>query len=112
MAGSRKVEKARKRTAGAPAGDDGWALRLYVAGETPRAIAARDNLQRLCEQHLAGKYHIEVIDLLRTPRLARDDQIIAVPTLVRKLPRPVRKVIGDLSDTERVLAGLDLGPRR
>jgi circadian clock protein KaiB len=112
MAGSRKVEKARKRTAGAPAGDHGWALRLYVAGETPRAIAALDNLQRLCEQHLAGKYHIEVIDLLRTPRLARDDQIIAVPTLVRKRPRPVRKVIGDLSDTQRVLVGLDLGPRR
>ena len=112
MAGSRKVEKARKRTAGAPAGDEVWVLRLYVAGQTPRAIAALDNLQRLCEQHLAGKYHIEVIDLLRTPRLARDDQIIAVPTLVRKLPRPVRKVIGDLSDTERVLVGLDVRPRR
>ena len=111
MAGSRKVGRARKRTAGAPAAH-GWALRLYVAGETPRAIAALDNLQRLCEQHLAGKYHIEVIDLLRTPRRARDDQIVAVPTLVRTLPRPVRKVIGDLSDTERVLVGLDLGPRR
>jgi circadian clock protein KaiB len=85
-----------------------WNLRLYVAGKTPRAIAAFENLERICEEHLAGKYSIEVIDLLKIPQLARGDQIIAVPTLVRKLPEPVRKIIGDLSDKEKVLVGLDL----
>ncbi len=89
----------------------GWNLRLYVAGQTPRAVRAFTNLQRLCEEHLAGQYTIEVIDLLKTPRLAAGDQIVAVPTLVRKLPEPVRKIIGDLSDTEKVLVGLDLRPR-
>jgi len=88
-----------------------WELRLYVAGQTPRAIAALENLKRICEVHLAGKYHIEVIDLLKSPQLARGDQILAVPTLVRKLPEPVRKIIGDLSNEERVLVGLDLRPR-
>src|SRR5512142_1164849 len=88
-----------------------WNLRLYVAGQTPRAIAALENLKRICEQHLAGKYTIEVIDLLQNPQLARGDQILAVPTLVRKLPEPVRKIIGDLSNEERVLVGLDLRPR-
>ena len=88
-----------------------WNLRLYVAGQTPRAVTAFANLTRLCEEHLAGRYHIEVIDLLKTPQLARGDQILAVPTLVRKLPEPVRKIIGDLSNTERVLVGLDLRPR-
>ncbi len=88
-----------------------WNLRLYVAGQTPRAIAALDNLKRICEEHLAGKYTIEVIDLLQNPQLARGDQILAVPTLVRKLPEPVRKIIGDLSNEERVLVGLDLRPR-
>ncbi len=88
-----------------------WDLRLYVAGQTPRAIAALENLKKICEEHLAGQYHIEVIDLLRNPQLARGDQILAVPTLVRKLPEPVRKIIGDLSNTERVLVGLDLRPR-
>ena len=88
-----------------------WALRLYVAGQTPRAIAALDNLKRICEEHLAGKYQIEVIDLLQNPQLARGDQILAVPTLVRKLPEPVRKIIGDLSNEERVLVGLDLRRR-
>ncbi len=90
---------------------DQWNLRLYVAGQTPRAIAALDNLKRICEEHLAGKYTIEVIDLLQNPQLAPGDQILAVPTLVRKLPEPVRKIIGDLSNEERVLVGLDLRPR-
>ena len=88
-----------------------WALRLYVAGPTPRALTAFANLKKLCETHLAGQYHIEVIDLLKTPQLAKGDQIVAVPTLVRKLPEPVRKIIGDLSNTEKVLVGLDLRPR-
>ncbi len=90
---------------------DLWELRLYVAGATPRAIAALENLPRICEEYLAGKYTIEVIDLLRNPQLARGDQILAVPTLGRKLPVPVRKIIGDLSNTERVLVGLDLRQR-
>jgi circadian clock protein KaiB len=85
-------------------------LRLYVAGQTPISLAAFANLKRLCDDHLKGRYAIEVIDLEETPRLARDDQILAVPTLLRTLPEPVRKVIGDLSDTERVLVGLDLIP--
>lgn len=89
-----------------------WDLRLYVAGQTPRAMAAFKNLTKLCEEHLAGKYSIEVVDLLKNPQLAKGDQIIAVPTLVRKLPEPVRKILGDLSNTERVLVGLDLRPRR
>jgi circadian clock protein KaiB len=88
-----------------------WDLRLYVAGQTERSVRAFDNLKKLCEEHLAGQYHIEVVDLLRDPKLARGDQIVAVPTLVRKLPEPVRKIIGDLSNTERVLVGLDLRPR-
>jgi circadian clock protein KaiB len=88
-----------------------WDLRLYVAGQTPRAQRALENLMKLCEAHLAGKYQIEVIDLLKQPQLARGDQIVAVPTLVRKLPEPMRKIIGDLSNTEKVLVGLDLRPR-
>ena len=88
-----------------------WNLRLYIAGQTTRAVAALDNLKRICEEHLAGKYTIEVIDLLKNPQLARGDQILAVPTLVRKLPEPVRKIIGDLSNEERVLVGLDLRRR-
>ncbi len=87
-----------------------WELRLYVAGQTPKSLAAFSNLKRLCEEHLAGKYRIEVIDLLQNPQLARGDQILAIPTLVRKLPEPVKKIIGDLSNTERVLVGLDLRP--
>jgi circadian clock protein KaiB len=83
-------------------------LRLYVAGQTPRSQAALANLRKICEEHLAGEYRIEVVDLLKDPRLARGDQIVAVPTLVRKLPEPVRKIIGDLSNTEKVLVGLDL----
>jgi circadian clock protein KaiB len=96
---------------GAPAANEFWELRLYVAGLTPRCVAAFANLRRICEEHLAGQYHIEVIDLLQNPTLARGDQILAIPTLVRKLPTPMRKIIGDLSNTERVLVGLDLRPR-
>jgi circadian clock protein KaiB len=85
-----------------------WVLRLYVAGQTQKAIAAFSNLKRICEEQLKGKYQIEVIDLLKHPQLARENQILAVPTLVRKLPLPVRNIIGDLSDAKRVLVGLDL----
>ncbi|MFN7949695.1 MAG: circadian clock KaiB family protein [Blastocatellia bacterium] len=88
-----------------------WELRLYVAGQTPKCMAAFANLKKICEQHLAGQYQIEIVDLLKQPQLARGEQIVAVPTLVRKLPPPVRKIIGDLSNTERVLVGLDLRPR-
>ncbi len=97
-------------TASAPDTEELWELRLYVAGQTPKSLAAFGNLKKLCEEHLAGKYRIEVIDLIVNPRLARGDQILAVPTLVRKLPEPVKKIIGDLSNTERVLVGLDLRP--
>jgi circadian clock protein KaiB len=85
-----------------------WELRLYTAGQTPRSLAAIRNLKKVCEEHLAGRYEIEVIDLLTNPRLAKDHQIVAIPTLVRKLPNPIRKIVGDLSDTERALVGLDL----
>jgi circadian clock protein KaiB len=88
-----------------------WNLRLYVAGPTPRCLTALANLRKLCKEHLPGVYHIEVIDLLEKPKLASGDQIMAIPTLVRRLPTPVRKIIGDLSNTERVLVGLDLRPR-
>lgn len=89
---------------------DIWNLKLYVAGQTPKSITAFSNLKRICEEHLKGKYRIEVIDLLQNPQLAKGDQILALPTLVRKLPVTVRKIIGDLSNTERVLVGLDLIP--
>jgi circadian clock protein KaiB len=89
-----------------------WNLRLYVAGQTNKSITAFDNLKKICEEHLSGKYHIEVIDLLEQPQLASGDQILALPTLVRKLPYPIRKIIGDLSNTERVLVGLDLRPAK
>jgi circadian clock protein KaiB len=85
-------------------------LRLYIAGQTPRSVAAFANLKRICEQHLAGRYRIEIIDLIQKPQLAAGDQILAVPTLVRRLPEPVRKIIGDLSNTDRVLVGLDVRP--
>jgi len=87
-----------------------WELRLYVAGQTAKSITAFVNLKKICEEHLAGKYRIEVIDLLQNPQLAKGDQIMAIPTLVRKLPEPIRKIIGDLSNTERVLVGLQLRP--
>lgn len=85
-----------------------WKLRLYVAGQTPRSVAAIDNLERICHEHLEGRYEVEVIDLLKNPRLARDHQILAVPTLVRQIPVPARKIIGDLSNVERVLVGLEI----
>lgn len=85
-----------------------WELRLYTAGQTPKSLTALANLRRICEEHLQGKYKIEVIDLMANPRLAKDHQIVAIPTLVRKLPQPLRRVIGDLSDTERALVGLEL----
>lgn len=89
---------------------DKWVLRLYVAGKTPKALTAFANLKKICEEQLNGKFSIEVIDLLINPQLGVEDQILALPTLVRKLPVPVRKIIGDLSNTERVLVGLDLLP--
>jgi circadian clock protein KaiB len=103
-----------RRQAAQADGDDAdfWELRLYVAGQTAKSLTAFANLQRICEEHLAGKYSIELIDLLKNPRLAAGDQILAIPTLVRRLPEPMRKIIGDLSDTEAVLVGLDLRPRR
>lgn len=87
-----------------------WELRLYVAGQTPRSIAAFANLKKICEEHLAGRYNIEVVDLVKHPQLAAGDQILAIPTLVRKLPQPLRKIVGDLRDTERALVGLQLRP--
>jgi circadian clock protein KaiB len=92
--------------------EEQWELRLYVAGQTPRSLAALENLNRFCKEHLAGRYSIEVVDLLEQPQLAEGDQIIAIPTLVRKLPQPMRKIIGDLSNSDRTLVGLDLKPRR
>jgi circadian clock protein KaiB len=101
---SRKPGKARTTAAF-------YDLRLYIAGQTTRSVAALANLTRICNEHLQGQYRIKVIDLLERPQLARGDQILALPTLVRKLPKPIRKLIGDLSDTERALVGLDLRPR-
>jgi len=92
-------------------GPEKWELRLYTAGQTPKSVAALANLKRVCEEHLAGNYSIEVIDLMKNPRLAKEDEIIAIPTLVRKIPAPLRKIIGDLSNTERALVGLQLRPR-
>ena len=89
-----------------------WALRLYVAGQTPKSITAFANLKKICEAHLAGRYTIEVVDLLQQPQLAAGDQIVAIPTLVRKLPEPLRKIVGDLSNTERALVGLQLRPAK
>ncbi len=103
----RKSSSKRENRKGDP---EFWQLRLYVAGHTARSITAFDNLRRICEEHLKGKYHIEVVDLLKNPQLAKGDQIIAVPTLVRKLPTPLKKIIGDLSNEIRVLVGLDLRP--
>ena len=103
--GNRKIPKSRAKHNG-----EFWELRLYVAGQTEKSLSAFANLKRICEEHLAGKYHIEIVDLTRDPTLARGDQILALPTLVRKLPQPIRKIIGDLSNAERVLVGLDLRP--
>lgn len=107
-----KAAKKPHASAGTASGRaERWDLRLYVAGSTARSLAAFANLKSLCEEHLAGKYHIEVIDLLENPQLAKGDQIVAVPTLVRRLPEPVKKIIGHLSDSEKVLAGLQLRAR-
>lgn len=95
---------------GSGTNDEVQILRLYIAGQTPRSIKAFANLKKLCEEHLTGKYRLEVIDLVQNPALAAGDQILAVPTLVRRLPEPVRRIIGDLSNTERVLVGLDVRP--
>jgi circadian clock protein KaiB len=100
-----KNQKRRNGTGGHP---DAWKLRLYIAGETSRSIAALTNLKEVCRQYLPANYSIEVVDLLKNPQLAAGDQILAVPTLVRRLPPPLKKIIGDLSDVERVLVGLDL----
>lgn len=101
-------DASKPRPAGA---SDQWELRLYTAGQTPKSVLAFNNLKRICEEHMPGRYHIEVVDLMQNPRLAKEDQIVAIPTLVRKLPEPLRKIIGDLSDTERTLVGLQLRPR-
>ena len=109
----KKVQRAGNGSSPEAGSEDGarWNLRLYVAGQTPRSLSAFKNLKEICEEYLKGKYHIEVVDLMENPTLARGDQILAVPTLVRKLPQPIRKIIGDLSNTERVLVGLDIQPR-
>jgi len=112
MSPKAKPAAARKRPTAEETTEELWELRLYVAGQTTRCITAFANLKQLCEEHLAGKYRIEVIDLLENPQLARGDEIIAIPTLVRKLPKPVRKIIGDLSNRERTLVGLQLRPRK
>jgi circadian clock protein KaiB len=107
----KKKGPARVKTAVASASDCAWNLRLYVAGRTPRSVTAFENLKRICDEHLRGQYEIEIIDLIEQPQLAKGDQILAVPTLVRRLPEPIKKIIGDLSNTERVLVGLDLRPQ-
>jgi circadian clock protein KaiB len=104
----KRMQPDRRKERPAQTRSDKWILHLYVAGQAPKTVTALSNLKLLCEEQLKGKYHIEVIDLLRHPQFARDNQILAVPTLVRTLPLPVRSIIGDLSNTERVLAGLDL----
>ena len=103
---------AAKKTNDQQADPTKWVLRLYVAGQTPKAVAAFTNLKRICETHLKGQYSIEIVDLLVNPKLAKGDQIVAVPSLVRQLPPPVKKIIGNLADEERVLVGLDIRPVR
>lgn len=110
MSPTAKTRKASGRSAKQKAASEEWHLKLYVAGQTTKSLTAFANLKKICEEHLKGKYDIEVIDLLKNPQLAKGDQILALPTLVRKLPVPIRKIIGDLSNTERVLVGLDLRP--
>lgn len=120
VATSRESAPARRRAGRVPARattgrrngarDDVWRLRLYVAGQTPKSVAALRNLRQLCEEHLDGRYEVEVVDLAKHPELAAQDQILAIPTLVRQLPKPLKKIIGDLSRTERVLVGFDIAP--
>jgi circadian clock protein KaiB len=112
----KKAATAKPRTKKSAAGrssksDSKWNLRLYVAGQTPKSLSAMNNLRRVLDQHVPGAYKIEIVDLLANPRLAKEDQIVAIPTLVRKLPNPIRKIIGDLSDEERTLVGLQLRER-
>lgn len=102
------VDKGQPRAKTPEAVPEKWLLRLYVAGQTAKSLTAFGNLKRICDEHLEGRYQIEVIDLLIQPALAKDDQILALPTLVRRLPSPVKRIIGDLSNTERVLVGLDI----
>ena len=109
MSGAEKPPRSNRKAAVGPR--ERWDLRLYVAGQTSRSLAALSNLKRFCEEYLPERYAIEVVDLVEEPQRARADQILAIPTLVRKLPSPMRKIIGDLSNTERVLVGLDLRPR-
>lgn len=109
-AGKKKTTKKKSAAKSSAAKVPMWNLRLYVAGNTPNSVAAFANLKEVCERHLKGKYNIEVVDLLRNPQLAKGDQIVAIPTLVRKLPPPLKQIIGDLSNRERVLVGLDLRP--
>ena len=104
------VAKRRPRESPVSIASKTYDLRLYVAGQTPRSLQALSNLKRICDEHLAGRYRVEVIDLLQKPQLAAGDQILAIPTLVRSIPKPARKIIGDLSNTERVLVGLDIKP--
>lgn len=101
------LQAIEERNEGTP---ETWQLRLYVAGQTPRSVAAFANLKKICEDHLTGRYEIEVVDLVKHPQLAAGDQILAIPTLVRKLPQPLRKIVGDLRDTERALVGLQIRP--
>ena len=105
-----QAQKMTSKNSSAELDEERWQLRLYVAGQTPKSITAFANLKRICQEHLEGKYSIEVIDLMVNPQLAQGDQILALPTLVRKLPEPMKKIIGDLSDTGRVLVGLDIKP--
>jgi circadian clock protein KaiB len=102
------VSTVKRKKAKTDTPEEIWNLRLYVAGQTQKSITAFANLKKICDEHLAGKYQIEVIDLIKNPQLAKGDQIIALPTLVRKLPEPIKKIIGDLANTERVLVGLDI----
>jgi circadian clock protein KaiB len=108
---SKTLSRASSRTASAKKSQvETWQLRLYTAGQSPKSLTAFANLKKLCEEHLQGRYSIEVIDLTQNPQLAAGDQIVAIPTLVRKLPEPLRRIVGDLSNTERTLVGLQLRP--
>jgi circadian clock protein KaiB len=105
---SAKAGQEKRHLAKEDHGETRWNLRLYVAGQTPKSLAAFSNLKRLCDEHLPGRYSIEVVDLVKQPHLAVNDQIVALPTLIRKLPEPIKRVVGDLSNTERVIVGMDL----
>jgi len=108
---AKRISRAPRVTANQEPGDDTWNLRLYVAGQTPKSIAAFANLKRMCEEHLKGRYTLEIVHLMKNPQLAQGDQILAIPTLVRKVPAPIKRIIGDLSNTERFLVGFDLKPK-